>query len=122
MLYKLAADAVVVIHLLFIIFAVAGGLLLFLRQWIAWLHLPAVVWAVLIEWKGWICPLTPLENYFRHKAQLISYEGGFIGHYLFPVIYPGDLTPQIQIILGGVVIVVNLLVYAIYYFTLRRQR
>lgn len=115
MFYELAVDAVVVIHFLFIIFAVAGGLLLFFRWWVVWLHLPAVVWAVLIEWKGFVCPLTPLENYFRHKAQLASYEGGFIAHYLLPVIYPGGLTQEIQYFLGGLVVTVNLLFYGLYY-------
>ena len=120
--YEFAADVVVIIHLLFIIFAVAGGLLLFLRRWIVWFHLPAVVWAVLIEWKGWICPLTPLENYLRHKAHLTSYEEGFIEHYLLPVIYPAGLTPQIQYLLGVLVIAANFLVYGFYFYALRSKR
>lgn len=122
MFYKLAADAVVVIHLLFIIFALAGGLLLFLKRWIVWIHLPAVVWAVLIEWKGWICPLTPLENHLRQKAQFAAYEEGFIEHYLLPVIYPAGLTPQIQYFLGVFVIAVNFLVYGFYFYALRKKR
>ena len=111
MFYSLAADAVLVLHLLFILFAVAGGLLLFRRRWLFVLHLPAVVWAVLIEWRGWICPLTPLENYLRHKARQEPYEGGFIEQYLLPVIYPAELTPDIQFILGLFVLVLNILVY-----------
>ncbi|NEX13319.1 MAG: DUF2784 domain-containing protein [Prosthecochloris sp.] len=122
MLYKFAADVVVIIHLLFIIFALVGGLLLFLKRWIVWIHLPAVVWAALIEWKGWICPLTPLENYLRHKAHLASYEEGFIEHYLFPVIYPAGLTPQIQYFLGVLVIAANFLVYGFYLYALRSKR
>jgi len=122
MLYKFAADVVVIIHLLFIIFALVGGLLLFLKRWIVWIHLPAVVWAALIEWKGWICPLTPLENYLRHKARLASYEEGFIEHYLFPVIYPAGLTPQIQYFLGVLVIAANFLVYGFYLYALRSKR
>ncbi|MCG8341666.1 MAG: DUF2784 domain-containing protein [Chlorobiales bacterium] len=114
MFYKFAADTVVVIHLLFIVFAVAGGLLLFLRRWIVWVHLPAVVWAVLIGWRGWICPLTPLENHLRQKAQLASYEESFVGHYLLPVVYPAGLTQEIQYLLGGLVIAANLLCYGLY--------
>ena len=121
MLYTLAADAVVVIHLLFIIFAVAGGVLLFLKRWVVWFHLPAVVWAVLIEWKGWICPLTPLENWFRHQAQSGFYEEGFIGHYLLPLIYPAGLTREIQLLLGGFVVAVNVLFYGFYVLTVRRK-
>ncbi len=112
MFYSLAADAVLVLHLLFILFAVAGGLLLFRWRWLLVLHLPAVVWAVLIEWRSWICPLTPLENYLRHKARQDPYEGGFIEQYLLPVIYPAELTPDIQFILGLFVLVLNVLVYA----------
>lgn len=120
MLYKIAADAVVMVHLLFIIFAVAGGLLLFLRRWIVWFHLPAALWAVVIGWKGWICPLTPLENHLRHKAQLTSYQGSFIEHYLLPVIYPAGLTQEIQYLLGGMVIAANVLFYGIYFAVRRR--
>ncbi len=111
MFYSLAADAVLVLHLLFILFAVAGGMLLFRWRWLVLFHLPAVVWAVLIEWRGWICPLTPLENYLRHKARQEPYEGGFIEQYLLPVIYPAELTPDIQFILGLFVLVLNILVY-----------
>lgn len=121
MLYTLAADAVVVIHFLFIIFAVVGGLMLFLKRWIVWFHLPAVVWAVLIEWKGWICPLTPLENYLRQQAQLAAYEGGFIGHYLLPLVYPGGLTQEIQYLLGVLVIAFNVLFYGLYVMAVRRN-
>ncbi len=121
MLYRLAADGVVVIHLLFIIFALVGGLLLFLRRWVVWFHLPAVFWAVMIEWKGWICPLTPLENHLRYKAQVTPYEGGFIEHYLLPILYPAGLTQEIQFLLGGVVIAVNILCYSVYLFTFRRD-
>lgn len=122
MLYKLAADAVLVIHLLFILFAVAGGLLLFLKRWIVWVHIPAAVWAVLIEWKGWICPLTPLENHLRQAARLSAYDEGFIEHYLLPVIYPGGLTPDIQFLLGAFVLAVNLLVYGALLYTFIRKR
>ncbi|UZJ36900.1 MULTISPECIES: DUF2784 domain-containing protein [unclassified Prosthecochloris] len=122
MVYDIAADVVVAFHLLFIIFVIAGGLLLFVKRWVAWFHLPAVVWAVMIEWKGWICPLTPLENYLRYKAQGSGYEGGFIGHYLLPIVYPAGLTQEIQYFLGALVIAVNLLFYGGYtVFSLRKK-
>ncbi|WP_294343595.1 DUF2784 domain-containing protein [Prosthecochloris sp.] len=122
MVYEIAADVVVAFHLLFIIFVMAGGLLFFLKRWVIWFHLPAVVWAVLIEWEGWICPLTPLENYLRHTAEGTGYEGGFIGHYLLPVVYPAGLTPEIQYFLGVLVIAVNLLLYGVYVITSLRNR
>ena len=65
MLFKFAADAVAVIHLLFVAFAVLGGLLALRWHWVAWLHLPALAWGATVEFTGWICPLTPLENSLR---------------------------------------------------------
>ncbi len=122
MFYKLAADAVVVIHFLFIIFAVAGGLLLFWRRWIVWFHVPAVIWAVMIGWKGWICPLTPLENHLRRQVQLSTYQESFIEHYLLPVIYPAGLTPEIRYVLGVLVIVANLLSYGMVLYSFKHRR
>ena len=122
MFYKLAADAVVVVHFLFIIFAVAGGWLLFWRRWIGWFHVPTVIWAVLIEWKGWICPLTPLENYLRQQAQLLPYQETFIEHYLLPVIYPAGLTPELRYLLGTLVIAANLLAYGVLLHSFKRGR
>ena len=122
MFYKLAVDAVVVVHFLFIIFAVAGGWLLFWRRWIGWFHVPTVIWAVLIEWKGWICPLTPLENYLRQQAQLSPYQETFIEHYLLPVIYPAGLTPELRYLLGTLVIAANLLAYGVLLYSFKRRR
>jgi len=102
----------VIIHLGFILFAVLGGVLIMKWRWVIFLHIPAVVWAALIEFKGWICPLTPWENQLRQAAGEAGYTGGFIEHYLIPVIYPEKLTPEIQIILGIFVIVVNVAVYS----------
>ncbi|MDH3997904.1 MAG: DUF2784 domain-containing protein [Desulfuromonadales bacterium] len=111
MLSQLAADAVLILHLLFILFALFGGLLVLHRRRWMWLHLPAVLWGVWVEWAGKLCPLTPLENHFRHLANGQGYEGGFVQHYLLPLIYPAGLTPTVQLVLGAVVIAVNLLVY-----------
>lgn len=113
MLYRVLADLTAVFHFLFILFIVFGGLLVFYRKWIAWVHIPAVLWGVLIELFGWYCPLTPLENSLRLAANQQGYRGGFVQHYLLPLIYPGELTRGIQIILGILVFAVNTVVYGI---------
>lgn len=123
MMLSFAADAVLLFHLLFIVFAVLGGLLLLRWSWLIWLHLPAAVWGVTVEVMHLQCPLTPLENSLRRAAGEAGYEGGFIEHYLIPIIYPAGLTPQIQLWLGGVVLVVNVLVYGVVVWrALRRRR
>lgn len=111
MFYSFAATVVLVVHLLFIIFVLAGGLLLLWRRWVALVHLPATIWAVLLELNGWICPLTPLENRYRAAAGQAGFEGGFIEHYLLAVIYPQGLTPEIQQWLGILMLVLNLAIY-----------
>lgn len=110
--FALAADAVLLFHLLFIAFAVAGGLLVARRRTVAWLHLPTAAWAAWIEFSGGICPLTPLENRLRALAGEAGYPGGFIEHYLLPLVYPPGLTPAVQWTLGGLVLAINLVVYA----------
>lgn len=119
MFYSLLADVVVVMHLLFIIFVVAGGLLVLKWRSLVWLHIPAAIWGALIEFMGWICPLTPLENRFRQLAGQSGYTGDFIEQYLIPLIYPGGLTREIQIMLGVGVIAVNVVVY---FFVVRKWR
>lgn len=110
------ADLVVVAHLLFIVFALLGGLLsLWRRGWVI-VHLPAAVWVSLISFNGWICPLTPLENYLRVKAGAVGYGGGFVEHYIMAVIYPVGLTPQLQIILGVVAMLLNIGVYGLVFY------
>jgi len=111
MFCKLAADAVVLIHFGFVMFVVAGGLLVFRWRWIALLHLPAVVWAVLLEFCGWSCPLTPLELSLRAAGGQAGYSGGFIEHYIFPVLYPVELDRTLQIAMGSLVIVINIALY-----------
>jgi hypothetical protein len=111
MIYRLLADTVVVIHLLFILFVLLGGLLGLWRQWIVWLHLPAMVWGAVIEFANLICPLTPLENTLRIAGGERGYSGGFIEHYLEPIIYPPGLTPTMQIGIGAGVLLINISVY-----------
>lgn len=121
-MYQLFADIVLVVHLAFIVFVVAGGLLSLRWPRIAWLHLPAVVWGALIEFMGWICPLTPLENHFLKLAGERTYQGGFIARYLWPLIYPTELTPSIQTVLGSIVIVLNSIIYAFVFIKTKRRR
>jgi hypothetical protein len=114
-LYRLLANAVVVLHALFILFVVCGGFLAWRWRWVAAIHIPCAVWGVLIEYRGWICPLTPLENALRARAGggQEGYSGGFIEHHLLPAIYPSGLTPRVQLMLGTFVLVSNVLAYAL---------
>jgi Protein of Unknown function (DUF2784) len=112
-LYRVLANAVVGLHALFILFIVVGGFLAWRWHRVALLHVPCAVWGVLIEYKGWICPLTPVENSLRMRAGQQGYSGGFVEHYLLPAIYPAGLTPRIQVVLGSAVLVVNLVAYVV---------
>jgi len=110
-MYPLLANLVLIVHLAFVVFVLCGGLLVLRWQWIAWLHVPAIAWGAFVEFSGWICPLTPLENWLRAQGGDISYRSDFIAQYLLPVLYPGDLTRDLQLLLGTVVIVLNAAVY-----------
>jgi len=88
MVYRLLADLLVLVHATFAVFVVLGGFLVWRCRWIAWAHLPAAIWGAVIEYRDWICPLTPLENILRVRAGQAGYAGGFIEHYLIPVLYP----------------------------------
>jgi hypothetical protein len=107
------ANAVSVVHLAFVLFVVLGGLLVLKWPRLAWLHVPAAVWGVLIEYAGWICPLTPLENSLRARGGEAGYSGGFIEHYVQPVLYPAGLTRGTQIVLGSLALLVNLTAYGV---------
>ena len=122
MAYRILADLVVGVHALFVVFVVAGGLLALRWAWVAAVHLPAAVWGALIEFRGWICPLTPLEKSLRAAAGEAGYRGGFIEHYLLPALYPSGLTRGVQLVLGASVIVVNLLVYGVVLVRATRER
>jgi hypothetical protein len=113
MVYKLLADFVVLLHLAFIIFAIFGGLLALKNIKWAWLHVPAAVWGGLVEFAGWICPLTPLENWLCFRVGAGTYQESFIAHYLLPIIYPTELTRNVQIILGTGVVMISLLIYSL---------
>jgi len=110
--YRILADMMVLIHLCFIAFSVLGGLLVLRRHWWAFIHIPAVLWAALIEFRGWLCPLTPIENWLRQAGGAAGYKTGFIEHYIVPIIYPSSLTQKMQITLGLLVLTINLCIYA----------
>lgn len=114
----MAADLVAFLHFTFVVFVVFGGLLVVRWPRWAWLHLPAVAWGVSIELMGWLCPLTPLENRLRNEAGLAGYEGGFVEHYLLPVLYPENLTRSVQMVLGLSVLLINSTLYG---WMLRRR-
>jgi hypothetical protein len=111
MLYRIAADGLVLFHLLFILFVLFGGLLVLKWRPLIWWHLPAAAWGVSVEVFHLPCPLTQWENLMRDAAGQTGYSGGFIEHYVWPVIYPVGLTPAIQLGLGSVVLAINVLVY-----------
>jgi len=113
LIYRALADLVLALHLTFVLFVLLGALLV--QGWprLAWLHLPAAIWGVLIEYTGWICPLTPLENSLRARGGEAGYSGGFIEHYIEPVLYPTGLTRATRFGLASIVLILNLVVYGI---------
>jgi hypothetical protein len=120
--YSIAADALVIVHLVFIVFVMLGGLLLLKWRWFIYLHLPAVAWGILVELFGWLCPLTPLEQHFRILAGETGYSGGFVQHYLLPIIYPAGLTRELQILIAFSVIAINLAIYSMIYVKYQHGR
>jgi hypothetical protein len=122
MMPSLLADGVLLVHLLFIVFAVAGGLLALRWRWMPWLHLPALAWGATVEFTGWICPLTPLENALRRAAGAATYTESFIERYLMPLIYPGELTREWQMLLGGLLLAINAGVYGVVWRRCQRAR
>jgi hypothetical protein len=111
MVYHFLANFVVIYHLVFVIFVVLGGFLVIKWRSLAWLHVPAFLWGALIEFTGWWCPLTPLENWLRAASGEQVYRGDFIEHYIFPLLYPANLTRDAQKFLGILVLLVNLGLY-----------
>lgn len=118
--YRLLADGLVVLHAAFIAFVVLGSLLALWRRWIAWLHVPAFLWGAMIECTGGVCPLTPWEQSLRARAGQEGYTGGFIDHYLIPLIYPAALTRAGQLLLGALVLLVNAAAYGALWSRIRR--
>jgi hypothetical protein len=119
MIYRLLADAVVLLHLAFVFFVFLGGLLVLRRPRLLWVHLPAVAWGAWVEFTGRVCPLTPLENWLRRRGGGPGYASDFIEHYIEPILYPPSLTVKAQWVLGAVVVAANVIVYLA---VLRRRR
>ena len=119
MVYQSLADLVLLLHVVFIVFVLLGGLLAFRWHWVPMAHLPAAAWGVAVELFGWVCPLTPLESALRRAGGGTGYSAGFIEQYIVPLVYPTELTRNLQLVLGVIVVVVNVVVYVL---ILRRQR
>lgn len=119
--YFWLSNLIIVVHFLFILIVLFGGLLV-LRwpKWV-WLHLPAICWGFLVELNGWLCPLTPWENQLRELSGRGVYEGDFIGEYLIPLIYPADLTREMQTMFAALVIVINLIIYLFIWRRIRQK-
>lgn len=120
MVFRFLADATVIFHLAFVAFVVAGGVLVAWWPRVAWGHLPAAAWGAWVEFAGWVCPLTPLENWLRSQGGGAGYGTSFVEHYLLPVLYPSSLSRELQYALGGLVLLINAVVYAV--VVLRRVR
>ena len=120
-MYELFANLTLIIHLIFILFVIFGGLLFFIFSKIIYIHLPAVLWGIYIELNNSICPLTYIENWFLLKGELTTYSNDFINNYLFPIIYPEGLTSEIQIYFGISLIVFNIFIYGLIYNKLNKQ-
>ena len=122
MIYRIAADFVLVTHFAFIVLVVAGGLVVFRYAWFAWIHIPAASWGAFVELTGRICPLTTLENVLRIRAGQEGYVDSFIDHYIVPVIYPAGLTRHVQLMLAGLVVAANVAIYATILLRKRKMR
>ncbi|WP_164101538.1 DUF2784 domain-containing protein [Candidatus Laterigemmans baculatus] len=116
MLYRGLADAVLLAHLAFVLFVVLGSLLVLRWPRLAWLHMPAAIWGVIITFAGWPCPLTPLEKHLRRLGGEAGYEGGFIDHYLTSILYPSGLSSSSQTLLGIAVLLINASIYGYFFY------
>lgn len=119
MIHSLLADGILALHVAFLLFVVFGGLAVLRWTRVAWLHVPCVLWGAWVELAGWVCPLTPLENRFRRLAGEAGYAGGFLEHYVVPLLYPPGLTRGMQVALGVAALALNVGVYVVVW---RRSR
>jgi len=122
MVMRLLADFVVLFHFVFIVFVVAGALLTLKWRRVAFVHVPSTLWGLSTEFFGWWCPLTPLENWLRERGGGGGYDVGFIEHYIMPAIYPVNLTRDLQILFGSIVLAINVAIYGILCLRLVRER
>lgn len=121
MLAKILADLVLLLHLAFILFVLFGVFIVFKKHKLAWVHVPVVIWGILISLFRWVCPLTPLENYFRMIAGEQGYEGGFIANYILPLVYPAGMTRELAISMGVFVLVWNGLLYVLLIYLIKKK-
>ncbi|MEN3293157.1 MAG: hypothetical protein V7642_2410 [Burkholderiales bacterium] len=119
MLYRAMADAVLILHLAFALFALLGGVLVLRYPRMLGVHLPVLIWGIVVEWADWTCPLTPLENALRRLGGEAGYAGGFIEHLLFPALYPENLTLEMRYALGFALVAVNVGIYGYAIFNKR---
>ncbi|MCU7935666.1 MAG: DUF2784 domain-containing protein [Candidatus Thiodiazotropha sp. (ex Dulcina madagascariensis)] len=122
MFYRVLADLVALAHFVFIAFVLFGGLLTLRWRWAPWVHLPAVAWGAAVELFGFFCPLTPLENSLRRASGSAGYSGGFMEQYLLPLIYPDEITGEIQMLLGAVLVVLNGVIYFVIWRRFRTRK
>ncbi len=120
MFYRILAECVAVLHLAFVLFVLFGGLLTLRWPWMPWVHLPAAAWGAAVEFCNWYCPLTPIENALRRAGGSDAYTGGFLEHYVLPLLYPATLTRSGQILLGAAVVLLNAAIYLLVWHLSRR--
>lgn len=112
MVFTALALVTVLLHFCFIVFVIFGGFGVARCPRLAPLHLACAAWGAYVSLANWICPLTPLEKWFRREGGGMAYAGDFLEHYLLAVIYPTGLTAGTQRALGVGVIILNAAVYA----------
>jgi hypothetical protein len=122
MFYLLLADLVLIFHALFVVFVVLGGFVVLRWRKVIWIHAPCVAWGVILEFQGWICPLTYLENDLLVAGGATRYTGDFIWHYLRPLVYPPGITADNQFLLGVIALVINLIAYTFVWRCWRQQK
>ena len=119
-MYELFANLTLIIHLVFILFVIFGGLLFFIYSKIIYFHFPALLWGIYVEFTNSICPLTYLENWFLYQSGLTSYTNDFINNYLFLIIYPEAITTNVQTFIGIILIIINVLIYGLIFKNLKK--
>ena len=119
-MFEILANITLVIHITFVLFVIFGSLLFFVTPKVIYLHLPSLVWGSYVEFSGSICPLTYLENWFLYQGNLTTYSNSFIQNYILPIIYPKNLSSELQIYLGTALIIINIIFYLLIILNLKK--